>query len=120
MQNFLSKIEEMFEKQNVFIKSEFQKLSKRITNLKSRVTALEKDKKKRESAPPKPKIKNYESFSDNDYIQKDVLITDLKELTYQSPKGILSYRQDRRVNPKFFQNFGDIIKPRYFLECFIQ
>ena len=47
MQNFLSKIEEMFEKQNVFIKSEFQKLSKRVTNLKTRVVALEKDKRKR-------------------------------------------------------------------------
>jgi hypothetical protein len=73
MENFLQKIEKMFEKQNVFIQKNFNKLSKRITSLKSRVATLEKDKRSRESKP-KITVKNFESFS----IPEELCQTDLK------------------------------------------
>ena len=102
METFLLKIEKMFEKQNVFIEKQFNKLSKRITNLKSRVVALEKDKRTRDKPKPKPDVVPFNSFVEP---VQEKLKADLENLEYTRANVITSQRKDRRANPKLFQHF---------------
>jgi len=99
MENFLVKIQEMFTKQNIFIEKQFNKLSKRITNLKSRVTSLEKDKRKR-TAPKK--IERFNSFLNPKTCQ---LQSKLKNFDYTKARLITSTKSDGRKIPQLFQNF---------------
>ena len=105
MEKFLLKIEKMFEKQNIFIQKQFNKLSKRVTNIKSRVVALE-NKKCREKKPTVV-VKPFDSFTDQDALCKTALKIELSNIPWNQPRLLVSVGKEQRKIPKMFRDFID-------------
>ena len=97
MNNLLSEISKLLDKQTRILTKRFDKLDKRVNGLRDRVTKLER--KERVKKTKVTTCKNADQFDDN--IETDQLHRDLSELTYLEANKV-----DRSEgSPKFFVQF---------------